>query len=81
MPKRSTPTPKRAVQVDDGEVIGRNRLANTSRATAALEDSRGKPSRKSTRKSANRAKSGTGKERTAQLAVHAPSNRAASRRS
>jgi hypothetical protein len=43
----------------------RNTLARTTRATATLEDSRTRPSRKSTRKSANRGKPSQTKERAA----------------
>lgn len=50
------------------------------RATAALEDSATQPSRKSTRGSSNRIKQASPKARTEQLATHAPSNRAKSRR-
>ena len=53
--------------------------ARAPRATAALEDSRTKPSRKSTRRSANRIKSGNAKTQTVKLAVNAPSARTARR--
>lgn len=53
----------------------RNAKARAPRATAALEDSRTKPSRKSTRRSANRIKSGTAKTQTVKLAVTSPSAR------
>jgi hypothetical protein len=49
-------------------------------ATVALEDSATRPSRKSTRGSSNRIKSAHPKARTEQLATHAPSARAKSRR-
>ncbi len=55
----------------------RNTLASTSRATATLEDSRTKPSRKSTRRSANRGKPSQMKERTALAQSVTPSARAA----
>jgi hypothetical protein len=54
----------------------RNVKKATSRATATLEDSRTTPSRKSTRKSANRQKSATPKQRTVQLASRSPKTRA-----
>lgn len=55
----------------------RNTRKRTGRATAALEDSRTKPSRKSTRRSANRSKLSQGKERTALSQSITPSARAA----
>lgn len=54
----------------------RNTLARTSRATAMLEDSRTRPSRKSTRRSANRGKPSQAKERTAMTRLQAPAARA-----
>ncbi len=54
----------------------RNTKARAPRATAALEDSRTRPSRKSTRRSANRGKPSQGKERTAVARVISPSARA-----
>jgi hypothetical protein len=53
----------------------RNAKANPRRATATLEDSRTKPSRKSTRRSANRAKPSQGKERTALAQAMTPAAR------
>ena len=58
----------------------RNVKARAPRATAMLEDSRTKPSRKSTRRSANRVKAGQGQALTEKLHTHAPSVRAQSRR-
>jgi hypothetical protein len=58
----------------------RNVKARAPQATAALEDSRTKPSRKSTRRSANRVKGGQGLEQTQKAQTHAPSARAQSRR-
>jgi hypothetical protein len=61
-----------------GSTARRNTRARTSSATATLEDSRrDRPSRKSTRKSANRAKSGTNLERKALAASVSPTARAA----
>jgi ribosome-associated translation inhibitor RaiA len=57
----------------------RNTLRKAPRATATLEDSRTRPSRKSTRRSANRGKSSQGKERTAVAASLRPSARATRR--
>jgi hypothetical protein len=54
----------------------RNVKKATTRATATLEDSRTTPSRKSTRHSANRQKSGTSLERTARQATSTPRSRA-----
>lgn len=55
----------------------RNTLLNTRRATATLEDSAtGTPSRKSTRRSANRAKSGSKLARKTKRALHSPKARA-----
>jgi hypothetical protein len=48
-----------------GMTARRNSRASSDRATAALEDSRTRPSRKSTRKSGNRGKPSQGKERNA----------------
>lgn len=63
-----------------GSTARRNTKARTTKATATLEDSRqDRPSRKSTRKSANRAKSGTGRERKALAASSSPSARASRR--
>lgn len=55
----------------------RNTRAKPRRATAALEDSRTTPSRKSTRRGANRGKPSQGKERTAVSRSLTPSARAA----
>lgn len=60
-----------------GSTARRNTKARTTKATAALEDSsQDRPSRKSTRKSANRSKSGTGLARKALAASTSPSARA-----
>lgn len=59
----------------------RNSRARAPKATATLEDSRTRPSRKSTRRSANRGKPSQGKERTAVARSLTPSARAARRRS
>lgn len=53
----------------------RNSQAKTTGATATLEDSRTRPSRKSTRRSANRSKSSQGKERQAVARTTKPSAR------
>jgi hypothetical protein len=58
----------------------RNAKVRAPRATAMLEDSRTKPSRKSTRRSANRVKAGQEQAKTHKLATHAPSARAQARR-
>ena len=58
-----------------GSSARRNALARPRRATATLEDSRGTPSRKSTRRSANRAKQSQLKETTSRLSINAPSAR------
>lgn len=61
-----------------GSTARRNTMARTSRATATLEDSRQpRPSRKSTRKSANRAKSATSIQKTVVAETRSPSARAA----
>jgi len=60
-----------------GATAARNTKRNTSGMQAALEDSRTTPSRKSTRRSVNRIKAATPKQRTTQLAVHDPGPRAA----
>jgi hypothetical protein len=55
----------------------RNTMLNTRRATATLEDSAtGTPSRKSTRRSANRAKSGSKLARKTKRTLHSPKARA-----
>lgn len=59
-----------------GSSAARNTRLRTTKATATLEDSAGKPSRKSTRKSANRQKSGGKLERVMRRKKHAPSARA-----
>ncbi len=59
-----------------GAMAARNVKRKTAGMQFALEDSRTKPSRKSTRRSANRAKAATPKEITAQLAAHDPRVRA-----
>ena len=60
-----------------GSTARRNTLAHPrkSKQVAALEDSRTKPSRKSTRRSATRTKQGTAKERTERGILYAPSSR------
>jgi hypothetical protein len=57
----------------------RNARARTTRATSMLEDSRTVPSRKSTRRSANRGKPSHGKERTALGRALTPSARGSRR--
>jgi hypothetical protein len=60
-----------------GSTAARNVKRRTSRATAALEDSAtGKPSRKSTRSSANRAKGGSKQGRQAKVRTASPKRRA-----
>lgn len=58
----------------------RNALARTSRAASTLEDSRTRPSRKSTRRSANRGKPSGAKEHAVAVAVTTPRARAARHR-
>ncbi len=53
----------------------RNTRGNTTRATVALEDSRTRPSRKSTRRSANRGKPSHAKERAAAVQRSMPQAR------
>jgi hypothetical protein len=62
-----------------GSTARRNTKAHPrkSKQVAALEDSRTRPSRKSTRRSATRAKQGTAKERTERGILYAPSSRTA----
>ncbi|HVT45519.1 MAG TPA: HPF/RaiA family ribosome-associated protein [Thermoanaerobaculia bacterium] len=61
-----------------GSTARRNTRASTSGATATLEDSRQtRPSRKSTRKSANRAKSATNIQKKVVAATRSPGARAA----
>ncbi|HUP47883.1 MAG TPA: hypothetical protein VNA04_03745, partial [Thermoanaerobaculia bacterium] len=59
-----------------GSTARRNTKAETTGATATLEDSRTSPSRKSTRKSANRAKGGTNLQKKAVAKTISPSARA-----
>jgi hypothetical protein len=60
-----------------GATAARNTKARTTRATAMLEDSaRTRPSRKSTRRSANRTKQGTALTQKAQQSSFKPSTRA-----
>ncbi len=59
-----------------GATAARNTKRNIAGMQAALEDSRTTPSRKSTRRSSNRAKAATPKQRTTQLALHDPGPRA-----
>jgi hypothetical protein len=54
----------------------RNVMKRAPRATATLEDSRTTPSRKSTRRSANRQKSATPKQHSVQVASRSPKTRA-----
>lgn len=61
-----------ARKAGQGATAARNTKRNTAGMTAALEDSRTSPSRKSTRRSTNRIKAATPKQRTTQLALHAP---------
>jgi sigma 54 modulation/S30EA-like ribosomal protein len=59
-----------------GSTARRNTMAHPrkSKQVAALEDSRTRPSRKSTRRSATRTKQGTAKERTERGILYAPSS-------
>lgn len=59
-----------------GHTARRNTLARTSRAHSTLEDSRKRPSRKSTRRSANRGKPSGRLERAAAAAITTPQARA-----
>ena len=59
-----------------GSTARRNTKAKTSSATATLEDSRTTPSRKSTRKSANRAKGSTNLQKKAVAKSVSPTARA-----
>jgi hypothetical protein len=63
-------------RVGYGATAARNTKRNTAGMAAALEDSRTTPSRKSTRKSKNRAKAATQLERKAQLKLLRPTARA-----
>jgi hypothetical protein len=58
----------------------RNTLARAPRASAMLEDSRTRPSRKSTRRSANRGKPSQTKERAAAAQMQTSAARFARRR-
>ncbi|MEQ1757233.1 MAG: HPF/RaiA family ribosome-associated protein [Vicinamibacterales bacterium] len=58
-----------------GHSARRNTKARHAKATVALEDSTGRPSRKSTRRGANHGKPSQGKERTALAKAMAPSAR------
>ena len=58
-----------------GSTARRNTKATTSRAASALEDSRTKPSRKSTRRGANRAKPSQQKEHASRDSVNTPAAR------
>jgi hypothetical protein len=66
-----------------GSTARRNTKARLgkSKQVAALEDSRTKPSRKSTRRSATRTKQGTPKERSERGLLYAPSSQTAVARS
>jgi hypothetical protein len=66
-------------RVGDVFTARRNTLARTTRATAALEDSRTRPSRKSTRRSANRGKPSHAKERAVTTKLSTPQARSARR--
>lgn len=59
-----------------GHSARRNSKASFSKATVMLEDSAGRPSRKSTRRSANHSKASQGKERTAVARSVTPAARA-----
>jgi hypothetical protein len=59
-----------------GATAARNTKRNTAGMQVTLEDSRTTPSRKSTRRSANRMKGATALERARQRAVHGPTARA-----
>lgn len=60
-----------------GATAARNTKRNTAGMLAALEDSRTTPSRKTTRKSKNRARAAVPLERTTQIELHKPPARAA----
>lgn len=80
---RPVDTSKPGVAADDrkagyGHTARRNTKLNTRKATAALEDSvQDRPSRKSTRRSANRQKSATQLTGRTKRAVNSPKARAA----
>jgi hypothetical protein len=59
-----------------GSTAARNTRLRARRAAVTLEDSATKPSRKSTRKSANRQKAGSKQGRREKRKLHAPSSRA-----
>jgi hypothetical protein len=59
-----------------GSTAARNTKRNTAGMLVTLEDSRTTPSRKTTRKSKNRAKSAVPLERTTQMELHKPAARA-----
>ena len=64
-----------------GATAARNTMARAPRANAMLEDSaKARPSRKSTRRSANHAKQGTELERKAAMKSQTPSARTRARR-
>jgi hypothetical protein len=60
-----------------GATAARNTLRRTSGMTSALEDSRTRPSRKSTRKSTNRTRAAAGLELRATLRTRSSKSRAA----
>jgi hypothetical protein len=64
----------------NGATAARNTQRRAPRATVALEDSRTEPSRKSTRKSAQRMRGATALETTKTLQTHTPGARAAKER-
>ncbi|MGE0547154.1 MAG: hypothetical protein AB7O24_01450 [Kofleriaceae bacterium] len=75
--RRRTPPPEPAFidAIDAEHLARRTRLAKTTRATAAIEESSARPSRKSTRRSANHGKPSQAKERAAAVAMLAPTAR------
>ncbi|MGE3544429.1 MAG: hypothetical protein AB7L28_10865 [Kofleriaceae bacterium] len=75
--RRREPAPEPAFigELDVDHFAHRTRLAKTTRATAAIEESNARPSRKSTRRSANHGKPSQTKERAAAAAMLAPSAR------
>ncbi|HEY6559557.1 MAG TPA: hypothetical protein VI072_19880 [Polyangiaceae bacterium] len=68
--------PARAASVDGRGKVHNESLAAGRKASYALEESAGKPSRKSTRGSANRMKADSQLVRRAMRAVRSPENRA-----
>lgn len=79
---RTTRAPAtRTTAPDSSAMLGRPRtqLARTSRATSVLEESSTRPSRKSTRRSANRGKPSQSKERAAHATLQTPRSRASRR--